>query len=181
MKKVVLMFIPALICGVMLTNCKRAEQNKEIPIENIDTIEKILIQFFPSFNKPSLMLLDLSKEQVTFQRIGLKNDYRALYAPKSLNFQIDSLFHSYFKGISFNEEDFIDKKNYNPDGIHHTVLYIFKSGRIEDIDLINGMTENEYKLIIRLIDISIVQSTDSLITTYLKDLREYHSLFSQIF
>jgi chaperone required for assembly of F1-ATPase len=26
MKKVILMFIPALICGVMLTNCKRAEQ-----------------------------------------------------------------------------------------------------------------------------------------------------------
>ena len=186
MKRLVLMIISTSICGVVFMFCLIAvsckNTKKEILIENNDRIDKVLIQFFPSFIEPSLMLLDLSKWQHTFQRFGLKKYYQAIpprdiiqiHAPKSLNFQIDTLSYSYLRDISFDEEDFMDKEVICDDGIFHTILYVFKSGRIEDIDLKNAMTENEYKLIVRLIDMSIDQSTDSITTKYLKELRKYH-------
>ena len=167
---------------IVLFSCKDST-DKKAPFKNEDTIDKIVILFFPSFHENSLMLLDFVDRQQTFRRIGTKNFFREIapkkfieiQGPKGMNFQIDSLSYSYLKDIPFNEEDFIDKVNLDYlDGIGHSILYIFKSGRIEDADLGNSLTENEYKLLIKLIDLSIEQSTDSLTTQYLKDLRKYH-------
>jgi len=38
MKKVILMFIPALICGVILTNCKRAEQKDNLALTSNEIV-----------------------------------------------------------------------------------------------------------------------------------------------
>jgi hypothetical protein len=89
-------------CLIVLS-CKNVR--KQILFENKDTIDKILIQFYPSFNELSLIFLDLSKGQQIFQRIGQKKYYRAIppreiiqiHAPKSLNFQIDYIMSPYFR------------------------------------------------------------------------------------
>jgi len=188
MKKSEKIVVMCLSFCLLVLSCKENSSKqieKEVPFENEDMIDKIIIQFLPSFNEFSLMLLDLSKREQTFQRIGQKKYYRTtlprgftrIIAPKSINFQLDSLSYSYFRNISFDEEDFIDKEEIvaDDDNIYHSILYVFKSGKIEDVDLKNSLTENEYKLIIKLIDLNIVHSTDSLTTKYLKGLRRYHA------
>ena len=170
------MFFLMFVSAINLFACSSNNSKQivtEFPFEEEDTIDKILIQFYPAFIDNSLMLLDLSKKEQTFQRIGLKVFYWKI-APKSLNFQIDTLSYSYFRNISFNEEDFVDKEDRPDDGIMHTILYVFKSGRIEDVDLKKKMTANENNLIIKMIDLSIEHSTDSITTEYLKDLRKFH-------
>lgn len=166
----------------VIVSCKE-KVDKKIQFENEDIIDKILIQFYPTFQDNSLMLLDFSTRQLNFQRIGLKKYFYPIppreivlkYAPKSLSFQIDSLSYFYLRdSITFERDDFIDKEISCYDGISYTILYIFKSGRIEDVDLINSLTENEYKLIIKLIDLNIAHSTDTLTRKYLEDLRLSH-------
>jgi hypothetical protein len=172
-----------LILSVTVSCKENTDKKNQFQFENEDIIDKILIQFYPTFQDNSLMLLDFSTKQLNFQRIGLKKYFHSIppkeivlkYAPKSINFQIDSLSYSYLRdSISFNKEDFVDKERAYNDGISHTILYIFKSGRIEDVDLINRMTDNEHKLIVKLIDLNITHSTDSLTSKYLEDLRRYH-------
>jgi len=182
MKHSVKTIVSILSLFMILFSCK-VDTSKKMPPENEDKIDKILIQFFPAFHARSLMLLDFSKKQQTFHRIGTKMFYMTtgpeeiseIYAPKSMNFQIDSLSYSYLRDISFNKEDFADyeEKEIYTDGINYSILYIFESGKIEDVDLRIFLTENQYQLIVKLIDLNIAQSTDSITTEYLKDLKNY--------
>jgi len=178
--KTVILF---LILCMIFTSCRK-NAGKEFSCKDEDTIDKILIQFHPSFHDNSLMLLDFLTKELTFHRMTPKEYYKLIapkeivrvQAPISMNFQIDPLSYSFLRDtISFNKEDFIDKKRNYYDGIFHTILYMFNSGRIEDVDIDNSLTENERKLIVKLIDLSILQSTDSLTKKYLEDLKEYHN------
>jgi hypothetical protein len=182
MKITVKAIVLYLILCMVIISCKE-NSGKKIQFENEDTIDKILIQFYPTWQDNSLMLFDFSTRQLAFQRMGQKEYFHAIppkeiiqkYAPKSMNFQIDSLSYYYLRdSITFNQNDFIDKEEATLDGIAHAILYIFKSGKIEDVDLINSLTGNEYKLIIKLIDLNIAHSTDSLTRKYLEDLRRSH-------
>ena len=171
-----------LVFCLMILSCKESNQNTIS--ENTDRVDKILIQFYPSFHEPSLMLLDLSTNQLAFHRLGTKEYYQPIesprsilwkQAPKSIVFQLDSTSYNYLNdSISYNSEDFKDREEDCTDGIWHTVFYILRNGKFEDVDLKNSLTENEYKLIVKLIDLSINQSTDSITTSYLKNLKNYH-------
>jgi len=169
------------LCVIFLS-CKD-NTGKEVLCESEDVIDKIIIQFHPAFHDHSLMLLDFSTKEQTFQRMGQKIYYQVIpprevikvCAPISMSFRIDSLSYSFLRdSISFNEEDFTDQKRACSDGIFHTMLYVFNSGRIEDADLVNSLTESQRKLIMKLIDLSITQTTDSLTKKYLEDLKRYH-------
>ena len=173
-EKIIVLYICIYVIVLSCTD----NPNKEVTLENEDTIDIILIQFYPAFDATSLMLLDLSKKQQTFryiEHIEFIPKYKETIVPENMHFKLDSLSYSYFRNISFNVEDFIDTNSLAPDGIAHSILYVFNSGRIEDVNLKGGLTKNTYKLITKLIDLNIAQSTDSLTTEYLKILKQYHN------
>ncbi len=176
--KKILLFL--LFSSMIILSCKENNNRESVhrqyvndtSVKKEDFIDKILIQFYPSFERASLILLDLSKNQQTFQRIGHKEYPNvSLDSPKSMTFQLDSLSYAYLKDIVFEQEDFGDRQDHVEDGISYSILYIFESGRIEDVDLHNSLTDNEYKLITKLIDLNIAHSTDKTTTNYLRLLK----------
>ncbi len=125
--------------NIIISSCKENTNGKiadekdtaNTSVKQEDSIDKILIQFYPSFERASLILLDFSENQQIFQRIGHKEYSNvSLDSPKSMVFPLDSLSYSYLKdSISFGREDFVNRQDFVEDGISHSILYIFKSGR----------------------------------------------------
>lgn len=176
----------SLLCvmSVFILSCGGGTQKKN-QIETVDEIDKILIQFYPSFDQPSIMLFDLPENQVSFLRFDGKinipgtdestrqaADY---HVPGGVVFSLNPQAYAYVKdSIVFDRHDFTNRSEFWHDGIGHTISYAFKNGGFKDIHLNNSLTQNQRSLIINLINAGIGRSADSMTVAYLKNLREYH-------
>jgi hypothetical protein len=181
----IIMFLLVLF-SIQFISC-RNQTNIEIEKKNDDYINKIVIQNYPSFHLPSLLVLDIENQEIIFQRIGNREFLEVTplpegkviktLAPKSYRFRIDSSNFNYLKDsiiMNFSFEDFEDKEEDVHDGIGNSILYIFESGKIEDIELSNSYTENQIRLLNYLILLTEKVHPDSLSRIYLNRLNEYY-------
>lgn len=169
------------LCIILFSSCKKSIS--EVSPKN--EIDKIIIEFRPSFILPCTMVLDLSQPDLLFHRIGAKAFYKfrpypeiakEVKAPQSIYFRLDAQTEAYLKdSILFSETDFVDRDDPEVlDGIGNSIIYIFKNGEMRDIDLSNSHTQNQQVLFQKLIDECISHSSDSLTSDYLKRLKGYY-------
>lgn len=175
-----------LISLLFLLSCER-NKTVEIDRKNEDAIKKIIIQNYPSFHLPSMFLLDIENREIIFHRIGKKEvievtplpegEVNITFAPKSYRFAIDSVNYQFLYDsiiCKFSSDDYKDKYDDCDDGKGNSVLYIFESGKSEDITLSNSYTDNQNKLIKFLITLTESMHPDSLSKDYLRNLDNYY-------
>lgn len=170
-----------------ILSCNKSVQKKTLEEKTHDNITKVLIQFYPSFHLPSQIYCDITTGEIIFQRIGAKKHLEVTplplgkvierHAPQSIKIDIETKNLHFLTDlilIKFNETDYIDKSEEYEDGIGNSILYVFNSGEIKDIELTNSFTENQLKLIRFLIMITAQKHTDSLAIKYLHQIEEYY-------
>ncbi len=185
-KKTMRIQMIGLISLLFLPSCER-NKTVEIDRKNEDAIKKIIIQNYPSFHLPSMFLLDIENREIIFHRIGQKEvievtplpegEVNITFAPKSYRFAIDSVnYQLLYDSIicKFSSDDYKDKYEDYDDGKGNSVLYIFESGKSEDITLSNSYTDNQNKLIKFLITLTESMHPDSLSKDYLRNLGNYY-------
>ena len=62
MKKLVLIFIPALICGAMLTNCKKAEQKNNLVLTSDEIISS-------NVTSNEIAFVDREKDEISYREM----------------------------------------------------------------------------------------------------------------
>jgi hypothetical protein len=180
------LILVVVLLSLQFISCRNLKDS-EIEKNKEDYISKIIIQNYPSFHLPSLFVVDIKNQEIIFQRIGQREfievtplpEGRVIrtLAPKSFAYRIDSSSFQFLKDsivINFSFEDFEDKHKNVDDGIGNSILYIFESGKIEDVELSNSYTENQIKLLKHLLILTEKVHTDSISRIYLNRLKKYY-------
>lgn len=183
MKKILFLLV---LLSIQFISCRNGS-NTEVKTKYEDSINKIVIQSFPSFHLPSLLVLDIKNREVIFQRIGRREFFEVTplpevkviktLAPKSCRFRIDSLSFQFLKDsiiMNLKNIDFEDKYENHLDGIGNTILFVYESGEIEEVELINSYTENQITLLKYLNKLTEKAHSDSLSRSYLSTLNGYY-------
>lgn len=188
-----LLIILFVLTSTIIISCSQADKKKkENLIESGENKRKeiIQIQFIPSFLSPSQLICDLNNKRILLQRIGGKNKLKALppegtgeivevFSPKTSYFKIDSINLSIIRDSilnKFTDLDFKDNSIDAHDGIWTSIVVVDGQDSIKDFELENSGTDNQIRLILKLIDVCIENETDSLNAEYLKDLKKYYKL-----
>ena len=180
-----------LIIIVTIFSCSPInEEDKNVTSQKNENpkLEIIQIQFVPSFISPSMLTYDLNKDKILFQRIGMRSKLKVLppegsgdiievFSPKTSYYLIDTLNSTILKDTilnNFTNFDFKDMSMECHDGIWTSTIITYDNGSINDFELNNNGTKNQYRLILKLLDICISNETDSLNTNYLLNLKGYY-------
>ena len=169
-----------LFCLLFMASCI---EDKSMP-KNQEVIEKVIVQFYPSFIDPSIITLNLVDSSVIFQRVGsivmyyVRTDPNVATkeeSPKSFSYKLDENTYRYFRdSLHYDAADFVDREVDSKDGIFNTILYVPKNGWIKDVDLNGCVTDNQRNLITKLIESSKNHTLDSLTLSYLDQLKLYY-------
>ncbi|MEZ5084419.1 MAG: hypothetical protein R2750_13385 [Bacteroidales bacterium] len=149
--------------------------------------EIIQVQFLPSFVSPSILTCDLTTDKILFQRFGYRNklkvhppegsgDVIEVFSPKTSYYFIDSLNSIIIKDSILDrctKSDFTDMKLEAYDGIWTSIIITDNQNSIKDFELDNYGTENQYRLILKLLEVCIKNETDSLNLDYLNKLEKH--------
>ena len=168
-------------CNSTVREDNRADENN---IEQDSTIDMITVQCFPSFIGSSIFILDLSDKKLIIKLLWSHTRTRfvpppgknnTIYAPKSMYVALDDETISYFQdSIKYESKDFLDGEILGNDGKANSLVFYLRNKETIDVDLNNYTTDNQLKLILKLIDICISQSSNPKVTSYLKDLKDYY-------
>lgn len=176
-----------LIILSLMFSCKTETKNDSSQFQNVKKINKTIIQFFPSFNLPSLIICDLNNQEIIFQRLGNKTHLEVTplpegkvietRAPLSCAFNIDSASYTFLMDSiinKLNENDFHDLYEEANDGTRNSIVYIFSDSTFTDIELNNSFTNNHLALFNFLLAQTIKNHNDSASIDYLKTLKKYY-------
>lgn len=182
----------ALLLGVLLISCSEKSIENHI-INNENAFKKVIVQFYPSFLEPSIMILDMQDSTIIFQRFGFKTRYK-ITEDDSENkldptISIDSTFaipsikclltkNDYIdlrNNFHFKDDDFIDRYNFDVcDGKANTIFFVLENGNMIDIDLSNSYTAIQKRFLKKTINICLRQKINKSTREYLTKLDEYY-------
>lgn len=163
---------------VLIVGCSPKQNDKQ------HEFKQIYIQYFPTFVSASSMIFNISDSTVSFHRIGSKEILRfrpdspslsIKHAPKTFNFKLSDAAYGYLTdSISFAEADLVDCRKDADDGKLTNIVFTKRNNEIIDVELQNCVTDNQKKLIYKLIDESKEQTSDSITLRYLTWLRRFY-------
>lgn len=162
---------------LLLLICISCQTKKEDrPVDH--KISKFLIQIFPSFLSPSIILVDMDKDEVIFQRIGSKTPIYSEdgvlipHAPNAMIYKMNDQDHKFIDNCKFENVDFVDHSPEVEDGYSTNMLFTYDDGNCKDVELVVFHTPNQKKLIRYLTTLMYDNQTDSVSKNYLKRLSE---------
>jgi hypothetical protein len=164
--------------------------SKRCIAKQLDTINTILIQFYPWFGVPTQILVDIPKSELTFYRFGSKEIYyppsepadslKSNYNPNVLIQKMPTCLNVKLKATDFSylmdsiifrltATDFQDSIcNFWSDGISVYMFTTFKNKELEETELYNYFTPNNRKLFNFILNRINEKTTDTITENYLK-------------
>jgi hypothetical protein len=175
-----------IIIIILLSCCSNNKEKSDINLSSKRKINFILIQFNPALKPHSLIILDLNNSELLFQHLGLKKGinekYEVFDSPKPLNIKLNKKEVSLISDTLLNNFTLNDLKDHlkfiKNDYASVNMLFVFNDGTTKDIDLINYLTINQYKLLDFIFSKMVQCNSDNEREMYLADL---HKLIKLIF
>ena len=163
-----------ILFSLICLSCQTQKTDKPVDFK----ISKILIHLYSGSKTPCLFMVDMDKNELLFQRIGLKKQYATIDSSQATSevnaiiIKMDSFNHDFFENFKFNDSDFIDYSgDHLSDGYTLNMLITYQDGKCQDVENVVN-TPNQIKLIRYLISMASFNQKESSTIDYLKELSE---------